>query len=381
MVQISGARDTANINQDRRVVDMAKEIALLEPNAAPLTVLLKQIKGKSKVTKNPLYKNLTDELPNKWDAVNDGTDMSDSDTAMVVDDGTKFSVNDVIEVPATGEQLLVTAISTNSLTVTRGWGTTSAAIILDDAVVHIIANASSEGASAPTPNTAKTVTGTNYTQIMRTPFSVTGTQDASELYGGDDMVYLAKKYGIAHKKNIEEAMLFGEKKEDTTGTHPKRFTGGFNSLVTTNVTDASGALTETEFETFLRSVFRYGSSKKTLMASPLLISAINSWAAGKLQTVSTDKTYGIDVTKYLSGHGTLNIVKHNLLEESYSGVGFCVDMDSVGYRFLAGRDTQLKTNRQDNSSDTRMDEYLTECGFYMTQEKQNGKLVGVTSYT
>ncbi len=380
MVQISGVRSTANINQDQRVVDMHKSIALLEPNAAPLTVLLKQIKGKSKIAINPEFKHLEDELAPRWDTVNDASDMTSGDTTMTVDNGTYFSVNDVILVPRTGEQLLVTAISTNDLTVTRGWGTTTAVAILDDDPVTILANASEEGSDAPTPKTTKPTTVTNYTQIIRTPFSVTGTEDASELYGGRDMTYLSKKAGIEHKKDIERAFLFGEKKEDTSGSTPRRFTGGLDQWITTNRTDASGALTEAEFETMLRSVFRYGSARKTLMASPLLISAINSWAAGKLQTVSSDKTYGIDIKQFLSGHGTLNIVKHNLLEESYAGMGFIIDTDNIGYRHMAKRDTKLKTNIQDNDSDTRMDEYMTEAGLHVFQEKTMGVIEGITSY-
>ena len=380
MTQISGLRGTGNINQDRRVVDMAKKIALLEPNAAPLTVLMKQMSGKAKVTKNPEYKNLVDELAPKWDQVN-GSVANGSATTINVDNGTYFSVNDVVDVPSTGEQFLVTAISTNALTVTRGWGTTTATSIADNAKLRIVANASAEGDSAPTAKTETTTTITNYTQIIQTPFGVTGTQDASELYGGKDMVYLAKKYGIEHKKAIESAFLLGEKKEDTTGAQPKRFTAGLNSLVTTNVTDAGGTLTEAEFEAFMRDAFRYGSSRKALVASPLLISAINSWAAGKLETVSSDKTYGIDVTKYLTGHGSVNLIKHNLLEEDYAGMGFVVDMGTIGYRFLAGRDTHLKTNIQNNDSDSRKDEYLSEVGFYLTQEKANAKMTGITDFS
>ena len=378
MSTIQGIRGTTNINQDRRVVDMAKDIALLEPNAAPLTVLMKQM-TKSSSVKNPEYKVLTDELSPRWDAVNGA--VTSGATTINVDNGSYFSVGDVLDVPSTGEQVLVTAIATNALTVTRAWGTTSAAAIADNANVRIVANASSEGDAAPTPKTETTSTVTNYTQIIQTPFGVTGTQDASELYGGKDMVYLAKKYGIEHKKSIESAFLLGEKKEDTSGTQPKRFTAGLNSLITTNVTDAGGTLTEAEFEAFLRTAFRYGSTTKTLFASPLLISAINSWAAGKLQTVSKDKTYGIDVKQYLSGHGTINLIKHNLLEQDYAGVGFVVDMETIGYKYLPGRDTHLKTNIQNNDVDERKDEYLSEVGFYMTQEKSSAKIEGITDFS
>ncbi len=378
---LTGNRNTYNINQDQRVIDMAKEIALLEPNAAPLTVLLKQIDGKSRAAISPEFKHLEDELSPRWDQVNDGTGMIAGDTTMVVDNGSYFKVGDVVLIPRTGEQVLVTAVSTNDLTVTRGWGVTAAAAIVDNEPITIVANASAEGVTSPTAKTTKPSTVVNYTEIIRTPFGVTGTEDASELYGGKDMSYLSKKAGIEHKKDIERSFLFGEKKEDTSGSTPRRFTGGLRQWITTNVTDASGALTESELETFCRSIFRYGSKRKTLLASPLVISAINSWAAGKLQTVSSDKTYGIDITQLITGHGRLNIVKHDLLEQSYSGYAFAIDTDNLAYRFLNGRDTKLKTNVQANNSDTREDEYLSEVGLHVMQEKTMGILKGVTSYS
>ena len=378
-MNIEGKRSTVAINQDRRIVDMSNEIALLEPEATPLTVLSKRIAGSSKVTKNPKYDNLTDELVPRWDKVN-GAVANGTATTITVDNGDYFSVNDLVVVPSTGEQMLVTAISTNDLTVTRGFGGTAAAIA-DNANLLITGNAMAEGSNAPDSKTTKTVTNTNYTQIFRTPFEVTGTQDASKLYGGADMVYLAKKMGIEHAKTIEEAFLFGHKNKATSGNEVRRSTAGLNSLVTTNRTDTSGTLTETDFEAFLRTAFRYGKKVKTLMASPLLASAINSWGAGKLQTVPADKTFGIALTSYQTIHGKLNIISHNLLEEDYTGMGFLIDTETIGSRFMEGRNTKLKTNIQDNDIDTRKDEYMSEIGFYLTEEKRNAVIEGVTDFS
>jgi hypothetical protein len=377
---ISGSRDTANIQAAKRVVDMANEIALLEPDAAPLTVLMKRAQERVKETINPEFKFLEDELSPRFDAVNYSTGYTDGATSVVVDNGSYFRSGHVIRNTDTGEQMLVTGVSTNTLTVTRGWGTTAAAAIADNNTIMIVADASAEGATSATAKTTQEAVKTNYTQIFRTPFEVTGTADASEQYGGKDIAYLQKKHGIEHKRDMERAFLFGEAKNDVSGSKPIRATAGLNSFITTNRTDASGTLTEAEFETFCRTLFRYGSSKKVLFASPLLVSAINSWALGKLQTVSSEKTYGISVKEYLGGHGTLYIVKHNLLEQDYAGYGMAVDTDNVRYRPLRGRDTKLKMNIQANDSDTRKDEYLTEAGLEVKLEKTHGVLYGVTSY-
>jgi len=377
---ITGTRNTHNILAAKRVVDMSNEIALLEPNAAPLTVLMKRIDGKKKTAINPKYNWMEDELAPRWDAVNYSTGYTTGATSIVVDNGSYFKVGDVIKNCNTGEQMLVSDVSTNTLTVTRGWGSTAAATVTDNDVITILSNASAEGSTMPTLKTTKEVEKTNYIQTIRTPFGVTGTEDASEMYGGKDIAYLQKKAGIEHAKDIERVLLFGEPKEDTTGTTPRRFTGGLNYFITTNRTDASGTLTETEFETFCRTIFRYGSKKKVLLASPLIVSAINSWAGGKLDTVPSDKTYGIDVKEYLTGHGTLLIVKHDLLEQSYAGYAFAIDPEYLSIRTMKGRDTKLYTNIQANDEDSRKDEYRSDVGFELKLEKAHGVLYGVTSF-
>src|SRR5512146_622575 len=65
---------------------------------------------------------LEDELlPNK-DAINDSTWTNPlSDTTFNVDNGGRFCVGDQIQVEGSEELMLVTAISTNTLTVVRGY--------------------------------------------------------------------------------------------------------------------------------------------------------------------------------------------------------------------------------------------------------------------
>lgn len=364
----------------KRVVDMAKSIAELEPDASPLTVFLKKMNGKGKVAINPKFNWLENELIPRWNQINYSTGYTAGDTQFVVDTGAYFRIGDLIKNARSKEQMLVTGVSTNTITASRGWGSTSADTMANDDYLLLIGNANEEGATMPAKRTVQEVEKTNYTQIFRTPFGVTETADKSEMYGGKDINVVRKSAGVDHMKSIEEAMLFGEPKEDTTGTHYRRATGGLNYFVSTNRTDASGTLAESEMETFCRSIFRYGSNKKLLLASPLIVSAINSWAGAKQQTVPKAESYGVNLKEYISGHGTLYIAKHNLLEQSYSGYAFAVDMDNIDYRYIQGRDTKLLTDRQANDEDSVVEEYLTECGLQLDLEKTHGVLYGVTTY-
>jgi hypothetical protein len=371
--------DTSAIKSDGRLkIDMANDIALLDPSAAPFTVLSKRITKEN--AKNPEFNWLERQLEARWDAVNQATETAVG-TSVVVANGAYFRVGMIVKVPRTGEAMLVTAISTNTLTVVRGYGETTAALLNNADPLLIIGNANEEGAKAPADAGGNPTKIFNYTQIFRTPFSVTNTANASQVYGSSKLLTQEQKInGIAHKVDQERAFLFGERKEDLSGSAPRRTTRGMLGFLTENVTDAAGTLTESEFNNWLEGVFAHGSDKKVLLAAPRVISVINNWGVGKLQVVSEARaTYGLHVVRYVSAHGELLIVKQPLFEGAvYGGYAAAVDVKNINYRPLEGRDTSLKTNIQDNDSDGRRDEYLTEAGLQAKLPKTHGLLTGVT---
>jgi hypothetical protein len=374
MPLVTGIRTTKNINQDQRKVDMADKIALLQPSKAPLVLLTKKIA--TKPTINPIFHWLEDDLQARWDAVNNATGYTNVDTAIVVDDGTLFNVGDIVKVPRTGEVMRVTAISTNTLTVVRGYGTTAAAALVDNDPLLIIGSAFKEGDLAAEATGTITSTVSNYTQIFRTSVKVTKTQEASELYGGSDRTYQRKKKGIEHAVDIERAAWFGEKTEKVNGAEIIRTTAGILAMISANAStyDASNALTEDNFEKeFLENLFKYGNPKKTMFCSSRVISVINSWGRHKLQTVVGEETYGLNVMRYISAHGELNLIQHPLFEGAvYGKMGVALDLENVQWRPLTGRDTKLNTNIQPNDADYYLDEYITEGGFMVKLPKTHG---------
>jgi hypothetical protein len=102
-----------------------------------------------------------------------------------------------------------------------------------------------------------------------------------------------------------------------------------------------------------------------------------------LQTVPSDKTYGINIKEYLSGHGTLLVAKHKLLTGTvYGGYGIVLDMDKVWMREMnkIGK-MQLRTNIQNNDATKRRDEYRSVCGLMVTNEQCHGLIKGVVAYS
>lgn len=132
MATVTGVRDTANIQTAKLKIDMSEKIALLQPSATPFITFLKRAKGNTEVANNPKFSWLEDNLGARWDAINNVAGYGDAATSLVVDNGAYFSAGDIVKVPRTKEVLLVSSISTNTLTVVRGFGTTAAAALVDN---------------------------------------------------------------------------------------------------------------------------------------------------------------------------------------------------------------------------------------------------------
>jgi hypothetical protein len=111
-----------------------------------------------------------------------------------------------------------------------------------------------------------------------------------------------------------------------------------------------------------------------------LLSVVNGWAMGKLETRQGESTFGLNVTKYVTPFGVYNIVLEPLFEGAvYGGYGVVLDVDNIRYRPLKGRDTKLETNIQSNDADERQDQYITEAGLEVRLPKTHAVLTGVTS--
>ncbi len=384
MSNITGVRTTTNITQNRRVVDMADKIALLQPNVAPFITVLKKAKNDTRVVYNPKFEWLEDDLLGIRTLANGAA--NNTVTSINVDDGSIFRIGDIAKVPSTGECVLITGVSANALTVTRGYGSTNAAAIADDAEILIIGNAQAENAGAREVKSTQETPCYNYTQIFRTPVSLSNTENASKLYGGKDQNYQRAKALIEHKRDIANALYFGQRKEDTSGNTPRRTMGGIleflsgASQVQAFASSGGTALTYNNFDAMVaQKVFAYGSQEKLLVAGPKLAAMINSWAVSDLVTdVGKDKTYGMRVKNLITSYGDLKVIYDPLLAEAetYSGYGFVLDMENVRYVYLNGRDTKLNTNIQNNDVDGIMDEYITECSLEFKQPKTHMLLTG-----
>lgn len=384
---LTGVTDDNVILSNRRVVDMDNVIAQLEPDEAPLTTMIQKLS--SRPAKSQKVEWLADQLMPRLTTLNNGGNVTAVATTFTVAAGTGsyFRAGDILRM-SNGENVKVTSVATDTLTVVRSIGAVAAAIITDSTDVIKIGNASAEGATLGTIKSTKQVAWSNYCQIQRDPFGFTNTLIESDLYGGKEPEYEAKKKMIEHKRQIENTLFFGQRDLDTSGSTPIGYCGGLVDFISTNITASVGTLSQSGFETFLRSAFRYGSRNKVLFASPIVMSALASFPLGKLSpndTGGNTKDWGVSLSSYRAGSGaTIQIMEKrdwqdfSTANNQVGGWAVLVDMDDVQYRPL--RATKLLPNRQANDEDATKQEYLTEYSFQLGNEQNHAILKGVTGY-
>jgi len=376
-------RDTANVAG--RKYDVADVVSLLDVARYPLLGILTNA-GKDPVTKQgkALKKKETTDPEFKWYedtfGTREGTTTTGQtgkniaaafDVVLASGQGVNFSVGDIVKFVASGNTFKVTAVTTDTLSLSAELGGVTGTLDLSSLTLWIIGNANEEGAGLRAIKGTTAAEKVGYCQIFRTPFGVTETSKNTKTFiRENDFDYQRRKKGIEHMVDIERAFLFGKKAKVTSGTHPLRTTMGILAEISTYAT--ANVDTEAEFETFLESAFAHGNTEKYAFASAAFISQINQWAKNKVQIVQSEKTYGILITKYISAHGTLNIIKHDLLTGTRFG-NYCVvlDMEALSYRYLTARDTKLLTDRQANGDDEVIEEYLSEVGLQFEQESRH----------
>lgn len=376
----SGGTTSYAITTQSMIIEMDDTVHMLEPNRAQLALLTSKISKKG--VSNAKFEWSTDEHIPTLDAINMSGGTWSTATVLTVDNGGYYGTNSLVQVQRTGEVLRVTAVSNsgNTITVEREWGAVvSAAALLDNDSLTILGGMAQEGATSENGRTTKKVFDYNLTEIKRSPFEFTNTELATDLYGEADLSYQARKKAAEHSVEIENAILFGARGSTYTigGSDGAmiRSTGGINEFISTNDSDFGGIFNMVTFFNFCEDVFRYGSEKKLFLAARSVVTNISLEAIKYLEMVPKDDTFGIDIVRLLTPHGVLMVTKHNLLEGTTHGkYAYVLDMDNLGYRFLKGRDTKLKTNIQANDKDARKDEYITEFGLFRAHENTHGRI-------
>jgi len=352
------------IGKKESVVD---EIMLLNPHQTPMLNLLGFAEAVTQV-EHTWYE---DEMYNDESTVAGAKLVSD--TAIVVADAEPFRAGHVIKI---GEELLlVTAVNagTKTLTVTRGYASTTAAAIADGAKVEVQFVEGQEGSDARQARFKARKRVSNITQIFDDAIEITGTAQAVTQYGISDLYeYEKQKKQLELALQLEKAVINGIRYENGQVRQMK----GIRNFVQTNVDAINGALTADGINNLAQKIyekggFASGGDFKILVPAKQkrALSALNQ---DKIRISQGENSRGQVVDKFVSDFGEFEIATNNNLGADEL---FLVDANRISIRPLVGREFFHKYmgEKGDYTVGTLVGEYTLE----VNQEKAHGRLKGL----
>ena len=291
--------------------DVGDIVGIVSPYETPL---LDHLGDPQRSATSTVHQWLEDQLLPNTDAIDDASIASATgETSFDVANGDRFRVGDQVQADGSAEVMFVTSVSTDTLTVVRGYGGTTAEAISDTQALRILGNAALEGDDAPTARFTNRVRQSNYTQIFTAGVEVSGSQLAAKQAAvADELDYQKQERLRELVRDLENCVINGvSPASDPQGSSSVRRTmRGIIPSITTNVTDASAAaLTEDILNANLRAVWEQSNGGvDTIVVGGLQKRAINGFIASSRGYDDKSTRFRDMVSVYESDFGVCRVV-------------------------------------------------------------------------
>lgn len=252
----------------------------------------------------------------------------------------------------------------------------------------IVGNINPEGGEMPDAVAQDPTKVYNYTQIFRTPLSITRTARKTRLRTGDQYQKAKAEALEMHSWEMELAFWWGIRTENIGDNgKPERTTMGAINFIrqyaaancddyTLNATYAGqtwAAGGETWFKTYLEQIFRYGADQKMAFVGSGCLLGIDALAmtGGQINLVPGQKTYGMEIREWVTPFGTIYMKTHPLFSYDATTRNMMVILEpkELGYRYIDDTsfygESSSKTHPEGYGQrriDGTNEEWLTECG-------------------
>lgn len=303
-------------------------------------------------------------------------DNSETGVDVATDTGAYFRQGDIVAVDS--EYMLVTSVSTDTLTVTRGYGSTTAASHNDASTITLLTRAMPEGSDATTGHTTTTSQPYNYSQIISEAAKATKTALAIKKYGiTDEMDYQVSKLfangGQAGKlaQFLQRTFYYGKRVQRSASAYGSM--GGFGAFVTTNVTNLSSAsLQRSDIHTKIRQIRDAGGMCTHLITGSWGLEKINGMYEGSIRTTRDETRGGSEITMVKTPHGEVEVVYDWMCPAGYM---YFVNQEKCGWlpvrAFEAGKIAE--------QGDYFLTDVVGEYTFAIANEESHGLIYGFST--
>ncbi len=305
-----GTAEQINTTNQLISADISDELSLINPAVSPIVSHI--LRGGRKRAINSTVIEWTDTYIRKTDSLlkeqidNSVTTLKLNDKEVLVKDAV-LSIDD--------ELVLITNVSDDTATVTRGFGETAKAEHKVGAEVKSIGIFMEEGGELKDSTVRLPVTVSNRTGIVYEEFEVTETAKHTYIQGQSGMT----AYQVESMKKKEELMAIIENKllnAVTFSTGKQRNNDGVKSLIKKNgiVVDAeAGDLTKNFLDKVIKKIIDAG-GQGDLQAGKYFIcvpynqqNKIDNFNKDTIRTTQAETTTGVRITQIITTGGVLNV--------------------------------------------------------------------------
>lgn len=237
-----------------------------------------------------------------------GIDAVATEINVPAGEGLRFEVDDVLRVE--DELVIVTAITDDELTITRGFAGTTGAVHAEDEVVVGVGKAAPEGSNPQDARAVDRNNRFNFTQIFGpVAIQTSGSEDVVDKYGvrgtehDHQVANRTKEQFIA----CEQAVLYGVRLEDTA--NKRRLMGGISFFVTTNVDTATTTdITDAALLALHQATFDAGGNPDRLVLGSQQKAAVSDFSNTDIRYRREEQTRGHVVEWFESDFGLVSII-------------------------------------------------------------------------
>ncbi len=335
------------------VEDVSDIIGIVSPHETPL---LDHLGDPKRPATSTVHEWIEDTLLPNLGTINQAGIAGNATTVTVADSG-PFRIGDLVRPGTSTEVMMVTAINsgTKQLTVTRGYGGTTAATLVNAMVLTILGNAALEGDVAGSARFTNRARRSNFTQILAATVEVSGSMQAARSYGVRDELDYQKQERLRELlRDLENTVINGVAPAATqTGSSTVRRTmNGITNTIVRNrfapnaggipAGDGAGSdvLNEAVLNGALRAIWDQSSgSIDTIVCGGAQKRRINGFATGSRGYLPEDTRYRDLVSVYESDFGVCRVVLSRWVP---ADTVLLLDSSRVSVLPLQGRSFQFK---------------------------------------
>ena len=309
-------------------------------------------------------------------------------TSIVVDDASSYIPGTICLVEDTGEYILVSNVASNTLTIERGFGGTTAGSITTNKYLQRIGTAHEEASSRPPAIANLGHPVFNYMQIFRNAWNISGTARAIKFHTGDKVAKNKQDAANFHAEDIERSILWGKQAIGIQNGEPFRTMNGVLSFITTNVQSAGSTTDFNDIQEFLKGVFSRNikgqPNERIAFCGNDTINVLNNIARieGTINISAGQTEFGLQIYRWLTPFGNITLMTHPLMTESplWTKDLYVLHPAAIVLRYL--RKTfhdRYDAEGRRAGDDADFGVYTTELSLEYHAEVTGGKMTGFTA--